>query len=75
MALVRCRQHGPPKGRVHSYDPQAKEPAGGGLVCGIPECLNDGVVWLTGEEARQRYQVGQRIFEILNSNATKLKVK
>ena len=75
MALVRCREHGQPRGRTYTYHPQPKEPDGNSLVCGIPGCVNQGVGWLTEDEERQYSQLNQRIIALPNSNATKIRVR
>lgn len=75
MALVRCEQHGNPKGRTTDYVRSA-EPVGypdSAAVCGLKDCDNPGLVWLT-EEENNAFEEGERIFR-LATNAAKVKVR
>lgn len=75
MALVRCDQHGNPKGRTTEYT-RAVEPLGypeTAAICGSKGCQNPGCVWLTADESNA-YDEGQRIFEFATA-VTKIKVK
>ena len=75
MALVRCEQHGHPKGRTTAYVRSA-EPVGypdSAAVCGLKDCDNPGLVWLTQEES-DAYAEGERIFQ-LATYAVKVKVR
>ncbi len=76
MALVRCQQHGHPKGRTADYVDVPAEPVGhpdSGVICGLKDCDNPGLVWLTREEYAA-YQDGERIFG-LATYAVKIKVR
>ena len=75
MALVRCEQHGHPKGRSAEYIRSA-EPIGypdTAAICGLQGCDHPGLVWLTTDES-QAYADEQRIFS-LATNAAKIKVQ
>ena len=64
MARVQCRVHGPPAGRKVVYSATPYEPAGhpaSGLICGLTDCRNPGLVWLSTDEERD-YGSGERIF-------------
>ena len=64
MARVQCRDHGPPAGRKVVYSATPYEPAGhpdSGLICGLTDCRNPGLVWLSTDEERD-YASGERIF-------------
>ena len=64
MARVQCRDHGPPTGRKVAYSATPYEPVGhpnSGLVCGLTDCRNPGLVWLSTDEERD-YGIGERIF-------------
>ncbi|MFZ4797367.1 MAG: hypothetical protein ACOYMA_07710 [Bacteroidia bacterium] len=75
MALCRCiEEHANPQGRVNEYV-IAVEPVGyteTASICGIPDCKNAGLIWLTKAEFVQ-YQNNERIFRYAN-NTTKVKV-
>jgi hypothetical protein len=76
MALIRCEVCGAPTGRTHTYQTRPFEPEGhphSGLVCGSDRCRTPGLVYLTLDEAR-RYANGERIFELPNTQAAKVKV-
>lgn len=65
MALVRCEQHGRPKGRTQTYV-KAVQPAGypdTAAICGRKHCDRPGLVWLNQAE-KKAYDSGQRIFSI-----------
>jgi len=65
MALARCEQHGPPRGRTNTYtnhhDPVSHPDSG--LVCGRIVCEKPALVWVTSAEERL-YSAGQRVFEL-----------
>ena len=74
MALVRCRSHGKPSGKVHQYSDAPYEPAGhpsSGLICGL--CQEPGFVWLDADE-ENTYHDGERIFK-LPTGSVKVRVK
>jgi len=73
MALVRCIEHRPQKGK-HEYV-ISLESVGypdTAAICGRPGCENSGLVWLT-EDERQAYLDGQRVFRIM-TNAAQIRV-
>lgn len=75
MALCRCNEeHANPHGIVNEYV-IGVEPIGypeTSSICGIPNCENSGLIWLTQAEFDQ-YQNNERIFRYAN-NTTKVKV-
>ena len=69
MALVRCENHGKPKGRSRSYACSVK-PLGWpdtAAICGRADCEKPGLIWLT-ENENLSYKQGQRIFEFNNAS-------
>ena len=73
MALVRCEQHGNPKGRTLNYVRLAK-PVGWpetAATCGLQGCERPGLIWLTDSESKS-YDNGQRVFGFNNAS---MKVK
>lgn len=69
MVLVRCEQHGKPKGRKFNYVRSVK-PVGWpetSAVCGLSGCESPGLIWLTDEENRD-YDKDQRIFGFNNAS-------
>lgn len=74
MALVRCEQHGKPRGGNYVT---SKLPAGHpnqcAAICGREECPNTGVVWLKAAEDKE-YNNGVRIFN-LPTCAARIRVK
>lgn len=69
MALVRCNQHGKPKGRTLTYVRSLK-PVGWpetAAICGLQGCERAGVIWLTDVES-QDYERGQRVFGFNNAS-------
>lgn len=74
MAIVRCVEHKPQKGK-HEYV-ISLEPVGypdTAAICGRLGRENSGVMWLT-EHERQAYLDGQRVFRIM-TNAAHIRVK
>jgi len=69
MALVRCKQHGKPRGRKYVT---SKLPAGYpnqcAAICGREGCPNVGFVWLTADE-KNAYVKGARIFNLPTCSA------
>jgi len=61
MALARCEKCGKPTGgnvKPPGYSDQPYLPVGhpaSGVVCGKPDCENDGLIWLKADEV-QAYQ-------------------
>jgi hypothetical protein len=43
-------------------------------ICGRKDCENPGLIWLDEGEARE-YERGERVFEIFNTNAVKVRVE
>lgn len=76
MAYSRCLvHHSPPKTRTRPPCTKYAYPVGypnSALICGIPYCTNQGVIWLDSEE-QLKYQSGIRIFAGPNNNFTKMK--
>jgi len=75
MAIVRCKQHGRPKGRTQRYVTSVR-PVGypdTAAICGREGCTRPGLVWLTDRE-RAAYQRRRRVFSI-PSAAAKIKVE
>lgn len=74
MALVRCEQHGKPRGGNYVT---SKLPAGYpnqcAAICGREGCPNAGVVWLKADEEKE-YKNGVRIFN-LPTCAARVQVK
>ena len=74
MALVRCKQCGPPKGRTRTYvaSVQPLRYPETAVICGRAGCERPGLVWLD-EEDKAKYDQGQRIVSVPNA-AVKIKV-
>ena len=75
VALVRCSEHGTPKGKTNEYV-RSVEPVGypkTGVICGIVDCESSGLIWLNHDESFA-YETGERIFRVA-SNAVKVKAK
>ena len=65
MAMVYCDEHGPPRGRVHSY-PRSVRPIdypNRAVVCAKAGCDNPGLVWLN-EADIEAYDRGERTLVI-----------
>lgn len=65
MALVRCDEHGPPRGRTQTYV-QAVHPLGypeTAAICGRQNCTQPGLLWLNKGD-RKAYDSGERIFSV-----------
>ena len=65
MALVRCIEHGNPKGTKHEYV-RSVEPVGypkTGVICGTTGCETSGLIWLDNDESFA-YETGQRVFSV-----------
>lgn len=76
MALVRCENHGNPKGRGDNNYVIGLKPVGypeTSAICGRSGCENPGLVWLT-EEEHEEYKNGQRVFGF-NTHVFKVKVE
>lgn len=78
MATVRCLACGKPTIAVKppGYADKPHLPVGhpkSGLVCGKPDCENDGVVWLKRDEEKQ-YASGERVFRI-HTQTAKIRVQ
>ncbi len=75
MALSRCKIfHSPPIGRTFTYNYYVN-PIGypnTAIICGLPDCEEPGVIWLTQSE-ESRYRKGIRIFPGTNNNFTKMR--
>lgn len=67
MAIARCETCGCPDGRKGNvYSTVPRYPIGhpeSGVICGTPDCLNPGIVWLTDWEETE-YQQSRRTFRI-----------
>lgn len=77
MALCRCKEkHSNPKGKKVDYV-ESKYPIGypdeTSSICGIKDCINTGLIWLTKDELNE-YIEGNRIFSYSNAGS-KVKVK
>ena len=75
MALVRCKDHGKPKGKVRSYVDYVR-PIGfpdTAAICGSVPCQNPGFIWLETHEMAA-YERGERIFPVPN-NAIKVRAE
>ena len=69
MALVRCNNHGKPKGRSLTYSFSVK-PVGWpktAATCGRAGCEDPGLIWPT-EAEWQTYLAGQRMFGFNNAS-------
>lgn len=77
MAIARCREHGVNNERSKTaYYKKPFRPTSyphSGIVCGIPNCRNDGHVWLTEDEVVM-FKKGERIFKPA-SNTGKFQVE
>lgn len=74
MALVRCEDHGRPRGITQTYV-QATYPLGypdTAAICGRAGCRNPGLVWLN-EDEKTAYDSGERVFSVPNA-AVKIQV-
>lgn len=76
MAAARCDQHGKPRGRTYQYGgpylPLEPMPA---LICGRTRCnLPASVVWLKSDE-EERYQQGERVFDLNTYSGAKIAVR
>jgi hypothetical protein len=75
MAVVRCLHH-KPKDRTRNYVAHV-EPIGypeTALVCGGKHCSEPGYIWLD-EGEKDRYDMGERIFDAFVSSSMKMKAK
>ena len=75
MALVRCKQCGPPRGRTRTYVGSV-QPLGypeTAAACGRARCERPGLVWLD-EQDKAEYDRGQRVFPVPNA-AVKIRVE
>ena len=73
MALCRCKEHKPRRGG-HQQGPVL--PIGypqTSSICGLPNCKNPGVIWLSVEEM-ELYGLGSRIFTF-DHNCSKVAVE
>jgi hypothetical protein len=70
MALVRCDEHGAPRGRTQTYV-QAVHPLGYPItaaICGRENCSNPGLLWLN-EDDKKAYDNVERIFPVQTAAA------
>ncbi len=76
MALCRRREkHSNPMGKKNIYVFDV-EPIGypeTSSICGLKNCRNPGIIWLTQEESN-KYNIGERYFSYASA-ASKVKVK
>jgi hypothetical protein len=73
-AIARCEQCGIPAGMIKTCSTKKYFPVGypeSGLVCGISQCRNHAIVWLTLED-EEIYSRGERVFGM---DTTTAKVK